>query len=75
MIALSVLLLSTAEPAYRGRVSGVRMLAVYGLPMGLLLAGALIETIGITATLAGYGVVGVLSTLWVVKRWPAVARA
>ncbi|RTZ61981.1 MAG: arabinose ABC transporter permease, partial [Gammaproteobacteria bacterium] len=36
MIPMSVLLLKITDEVYRGRVSGVRMLAVYGMPMGLL---------------------------------------
>ena len=36
MIALAATLLGAAGASYRGRVMGVRMLAVYGLPVGLL---------------------------------------
>ncbi len=36
MIPMAVLLLRVANPALRGRVMGVRMLAVYGMPIGLL---------------------------------------
>jgi predicted MFS family arabinose efflux permease len=50
MVTLAVVLLRTAEPRYRGRVMGVRMLAIYGNPMGLLAAGVLIEYIGYPAT-------------------------
>ena len=39
MVPMAVILLKTADPAYRGRVMGVRMLAVYGLPLGMLLSG------------------------------------
>ena len=43
MIPMAVLLLRVASPAFRGRVMGVRMLAVYGMAIGLLAAGPLIE--------------------------------
>jgi len=36
-------LLRSAGHRFRGRVLGVRMLAIYSLPLGLLTAGALIE--------------------------------
>ena len=40
MIAMGAVLLMVTAPAYRGRVMGVRMLAVYGMPLGLLVGGA-----------------------------------
>ena len=39
LVPMSALLLHGAG-AYRGRVMGMRMLAIYGLPIGLLAAGA-----------------------------------
>jgi hypothetical protein len=53
MVPMAVILLRTAEPAFRGRVMGVRMLAVYGLAARMLLSGPLIEHLGfaVTATL------------------------
>ena len=46
MVALTVILLRSSDPRLRGRIVGVRMLAIYSLPLGLLAAGALIERIG-----------------------------
>ena len=71
MVSMSVLLFSITEPAYRGRV---RMLAVYGLPMGLLAGGALIEWIGVSATYNLFGIVGIIGTCLIVARWPGVIR-
>jgi len=71
MVTLAVMLLRTAEPRYRGRVMGVRMLAIYGNPMGLLAAGALIERIGYTATATTYATFGLVVTLAVILRWRA----
>lgn len=70
MIPMSVLLLRTADPAFRGRVMGVRMLAVYGLPMGLLISGPLIEHLGFAPTSSLYSLIGIVCTLLVVTRWP-----
>ena len=74
MISMSVLLLGTAEESFRGRVSGVRMLAVYGLPLGLVLGGALIELVGVPNTFFIYGLVGIALILTVVARWPKILR-
>ena len=64
MVTMAIALLHYTAQEYRGRVMGVRMLAVYGLPVGLLIAGALIERFGITSTLFWYGSVGlVVSTV------------
>ena len=43
MVPMSTYLMVAIEPEYRGRVMGVRQLAVFGLPIGLLAAGALVE--------------------------------
>jgi predicted MFS family arabinose efflux permease len=75
MISMSVLLLGTAEEAFRGRVSGVRMLAVYGLPVGLILGGTLIELIGVLATFAVFGMVGVVLILAVTVLWPEIWKS
>ena len=72
MIPMSVLLLKITDEVYRGRVSGVRMLAVYGMPMGLLTGGALIEWIGIPATTIIFGLTGILTTLVIAARWRTI---
>ena len=43
MVTLAVLLLRVTADKFRGRVMGVRMLAIYSLPLGLLAAGVLID--------------------------------
>ena len=69
MSTMAVSLLHGASAEFRGRVMGVRMLAVYGLPIGLLVAGALIEEFGASTTLTWFGVVGILVSVWVALRW------
>ena len=80
MLALSVILLRTSEERFRGRVMGVRMLAIYTLPIGLLAAGALIPLIGFAALAALYIGLGllalaVLAWVWRVELWARHARA
>jgi predicted MFS family arabinose efflux permease len=77
---LVVLMLRTAGEAYRGRVMGARMLAIYGLPIGLFAAGPLIEQLGFgpTATLyAGFGLLctAAIGLHWRRALWPRNARA
>lgn len=69
MVPMSVILLRTSDDRYRGRVMGVRMLAVYALPMGLLSAGALIERIGFVATALFYCVLGLGLVALIALRW------
>ena len=78
MVPLAAMLLKSAGPKYRGRVMGVRMLAIYGLPVGLLMAGTLIPMIGFRATASCYCITGLIcmAILGVVYRaviWPADA--
>lgn len=68
LVPMAVMLLHGAGE-FRGRVMGLRMMAIYGLPFGLLAAGALIERIGFPATTALYAVVGIVATLWVAWFW------
>lgn len=71
MLPMSVLLLRGAPPALRGRIMGMRTLAVYGLPLGLLMAGPLVEHAGFPATATLYGLVGLACTLAILLRWRA----
>jgi len=80
MVPMAVLLLKTADPAYRGRVMGVRMLAVYGLPLGMLLSGPLIERIGFAWTgtlysLLGLGLASLVAYRWREQLWHPEAAA
>ncbi len=69
MVAMAVALLDAADPAFRARVMGVRMLAVYGLPIGLLASGALIDLFGYALAVIVYCAVGIAASLWVAVRW------
>lgn len=69
MVPMAVILLRTADPAFRGRVMGVRMLAVYGMPLGLLISGPLVERWGFAVTGSLYSLIGIAFTLLIVARW------
>lgn len=71
MIAMSATLLAAAGDGFRGRVMGVRTLAVYGMPLGLMASGALIERIGYPLTISLFAAVGLLFTLLIGIRWRA----
>jgi MFS family permease len=71
MISIAVILMRTASEHFRGRVMGVRMLAIYSLPLGLLAAGSLIGEIGFAATGAFYAVAGLALMLAIVLHWRA----
>jgi MFS family permease len=69
MISMAATLLAAAGPRFRARVMGVRTLAVYGLPLGLMASGALVERIGFPATVTVYGLVGLVFTILIGIRW------
>jgi hypothetical protein len=71
MISMAAWLLAVVGDRFRGRVMGVRMLAVYGLPLGLLAAGALIDVIGYTPTITTLAAIGLALTALVGLRWRA----
>jgi predicted MFS family arabinose efflux permease len=71
IVPMSVLQLRNAPPELRGRIAGLRTLAVYGLPIGLWIAGPLIAWLGFAATAAIYGGTGLLCTLLMLARWRA----
>jgi len=70
-ISMATMLIRACDPLFRGRIMGIRMLAIYGNIPGLLLAGWLIPrlTYPVTATL--YGVVALMLVVVVVWRWRA----
>jgi hypothetical protein len=70
MISMSVVLMTFTKFEMRGRVMGVRMLAVYGLPMGLVIGGWLIEQYGVPMAITGYAVGGLVAVALSVLNWP-----
>jgi hypothetical protein len=66
---LAAVMLRSSDGSMRGRVMGVRMLAIWGLPLGLLASGPLIAAIGYPATTALYAGLGLAATLAIGYRW------
>ncbi len=80
LVPMSVMLLNSAGERFRGRVMGVRMLAIYGVPIGLLIAGVLIEWVGFAWTASLYCALGLVLTgsialYWRADLWPREAPA
>ncbi len=69
MISITVILMRSANVRFRGRVMGVRMMVIYGLPLGLLAAGSLIDLIGFTATATLYAASGLALMLLIALHW------
>jgi predicted MFS family arabinose efflux permease len=69
MISIAVILMRTASESFRGRVMGVRMMVIYGLPLGLLAAGSLIDEVGFATTATLYAAAGLALMLAIVLRW------
>jgi MFS family permease len=69
LVPMSAILLRHAGEQFRGRVMGIRMLAIYGNLPGLLLAGPLIATFGYRATATLYCMLGLAFTLAIAIRW------
>ncbi|MGE0256260.1 MAG: MFS transporter [Alphaproteobacteria bacterium] len=78
LVPMTVMLIRTSEPRYRSRIMGLRMLAVYGLQVGVLLSGWFIEALGFAgagALYAGSGllVTGLIAWHWRKALWPREA--
>ena len=69
MLTLAILLLRTSDVRFRGRIMGVRMMAIYPLPLGLLIAGSLIPRIGYQTTAVGLILLGLALTLVIAMTW------
>ena len=69
MTPLAAVMLRSTEPRFRGCIMGVRILAIWGLPLGLLIAGPLISSIGFVWTTVLYTTLGLVATIAVAWRW------
>jgi MFS family permease len=80
LIPINALLLRTSDERYRGRIMGIRMMAIYGNLPGLLLAGPLIAAWGYAAMasfycLFGIAVIVLIGWLWREHLWQDAAAA
>lgn len=71
MVPMSAMLLRNTSAQFRGRVMGIRMLMIYGVPIGLMTSGPLIGRFGYHTTATVFGVIGLAVTLLVAVRWHA----
>ena len=69
MTPLAGLMLRSSSDEMRGRVMGLRMLAIWGLPLGLLVAGPLIARLGYSASTLIYAGLGLAATVAIGYRW------
>jgi len=69
MVAMSTLILRSTDAAFRGRVMGFRMLAIYGVPIGLLISGPLITNFSYPITAAIYCAFGITLIAIIAFRW------
>ena len=69
MVPMAALLLKNSDARYRGRLMGLRMLAIYGLPIGLLVAGPVIAHFGYPAMATLYCSIGIAFTVVIAVRW------
>jgi hypothetical protein len=71
VIPMAMILLRNSEVKFRGRIMGMRMLALYGNLPGLLMFGPLIARFGYPLTASLYCVLGLAVTLLIAVRWRA----
>ncbi|MGA0024223.1 MAG: hypothetical protein ACO3F9_06205, partial [Burkholderiales bacterium] len=69
LIPINALLLRTSDERYRGRIMGIRMMAIYGNLPGLLLAGPLISAFGYAAVGGAYCLFGIVIIAWIATHW------
>jgi hypothetical protein len=66
---LAAVMLRASSEEMRSRVMGIRMLAIWGLPLGLVAAGPMIAGLGFSATTLLYAGLGLVATIAVGYRW------
>jgi MFS family permease len=70
-VPMAAILLRNSDPQLRGRVMGIRMLAINGNIPGLLISGPLIASLGYPVTAAIYCAIGIGFTLLIASKWRA----
>ena len=69
MVPLSAMLLRTTKDGYRGHVMGIRTLMIYGVPIGLMVAGPMIANYGYRLTATVFCVFGLACTALIGWYW------
>ncbi len=68
-VSMSAMLLRASSGPLRSRVMGLRMLMIYSLPVGLMLAGPLIRYFSYQAMVYLYAAIGIAGTVLIAVRW------
>lgn len=69
MVTMSILLLRNSHESLRGRVMGVRMLAIYTLPLGLLVSGPIVSALGFRSLVLIYVGLGLVLLAVIAHTW------
>jgi predicted MFS family arabinose efflux permease len=69
LVPATAMLLRNSDEQFRGRIMGIRMLAIYGNLPGLLISGPLIAAIGYPGMATLYCAIGIVFTLIIAVRW------
>lgn len=69
LVPMTTVLLRSSDERFRGRIMGIRMLAIYGNIPGLLLSGPMITHLGYQTTAAAFCLFGLASIAAVLMRW------
>jgi MFS family permease len=69
LVPATAMLLRNSDVQYRGRIMGIRMLAIYGNLPGLLASGPLIVALGYAGMATLYCAIGIVFTLVIAVRW------
>ena len=69
MVPLAAMLLRTTRDGFRGHVMGARTLMIYGVPIGLLIAGPLVAAYGYRVTATLYCLFGLTCTALIGWYW------
>lgn len=69
LVPMSAMLVRTSDKRFSGGILGLRMLAVYGLPIGLLIAGPVITFFGYKTMVAIYSIFGLTAISVIMWRW------
>ena len=72
IVSMAAALLGVTDQMVRGRVIGIRMLAVYGIPLGLLASGFLVEALGFAVFVGVYATIGIVLTILIGLKWRSV---
>ena len=70
MVTMSMMLLKYTSAEMRGRVLGLRQLAVYGLPVGVLISGFIAENSSASLALIFNGLLGLFILVLAIFKWP-----